>query len=119
MYTLYCYPKCSTCRKAQKWLDQEQVDYQFIDVVKEPPTEEKLAQWITNSGLPVRRFFNTSGVKYRELGLKDRVADLTVAQASQLLASEGMLIKRPLIVEDQQFVINGFNESKYEGVVKR
>ena len=95
MLKFYWYPKCSTCRKAKAWLEQADVQFETIDLVQDTPSADTFEKWITASGLPVRRFFNTSGMKYRELGLKDKMADLSVEEASELLASDGMLVKRP------------------------
>lgn len=114
MLNFYWYPKCSTCRKAKAWLDQADVTYETIDLVQETPTAQQFEHWINASDLPVRRFFNTSGMKYRELGLKDKLADLSVKEASELLASDGMLVKRPLLIKNDQFLLNGFKEATYE-----
>lgn len=114
MYTFYWYPKCSTCKKAKAWLDQHNVSYQAIDMIQAPPAADTLDQWISGSDLPLRRFFNTSGMKYRELGLKDKIPEMTQAEACQLLASDGMLIKRPLLIKDDQVAVVGFKEDEYE-----
>ncbi|OJG86546.1 arsenate reductase [Enterococcus raffinosus] len=84
-------------------------------MVQETPSADTFEKWLTASDLPVRRFFNTSGMKYRELGLKDKMAELSVKEASDLLASDGMLVKRPLLIKDDQFLLNGFKETTYEG----
>ena len=115
MLKFYWYPKCSTCRKAKAWLDQAGIDYETIDLVQETPSADTFEKWLTASDLPVRRFFNTSGMKYRELGLKDKMAELSVKEASDLLASDGMLVKRPLLIKDDQFLLNCFKETTYEG----
>ena len=114
MLKFYWYPKCSTCRKAKAWLEQADVQFETIDLVQDTPSADTFEKWITASGLPVRRFFNTSGMKYRELGLKDKMADLSVEEASELLASDGMLVKRPLLIKDDQFLTNGFKGTTYE-----
>ncbi|REC32171.1 hypothetical protein CF160_06815 [Enterococcus pseudoavium] len=114
MLKFYWYPKCSTCRKAKAWLDQAGIDYETIDLIQETPSAADFENWLTTSELPIRRFFNTSGIKYRELGLKDQMADLSIKEASELLASDGMLVKRPLLIKDDQFLINGFKEADYE-----
>lgn len=116
MVTLYWYPKCSTCKKAKKWLEKHNKEVEFIDMIKEVPTAEKLEKWLKESGLPVRRFFNTSGQKYRALGLKDKIDGYTLEKACQVLSTDGMLIKRPILVEDDHFLAIGFNENEYEGV---
>lgn len=117
MYTFYWYPKCSTCKKAKAWLDKHEVAYQTIDMIQEVPAAETIEAWLSNSQVPIRRVFNTSGMKYRELGLKEQVGSFTIAKASQVLSTDGMLIKRPLIVKDKQLVAIGFNEKTYEGVL--
>ena len=118
MYTFYWYPKCSTCKKAKAWLDQKEVKYQLIDMIQTPPSAQQLAEWMEQSELPVRRFFNTSGIRYREQGLKEKVNDFSIKGASELLATDGMLIKRPIFIKEDQFIANGFKEADYEGAVK-
>ena len=100
------YPKCSTCQKAKKWLDDNNIEYTLRDIVLETPTEEELSVWIKESGLDIKKFFNTSGMKYRELGLKDKLDNMSFGDKIKLLSSDGMLIKRPLIVGDK--IIPGF-----------
>ena len=95
------YPKCTTCKKAKKWLDEHGVEYVDRHIVEDNPTAAELAEWHERSGLPLRRFFNTSGMKYRELGIKAKLdAGMTDEEAYELLATDGMLVKRPLIVAD-------------------
>lgn len=106
------YPKCSTCKKARKWLNESHVDYVDRNIVKENPTIEELKEWHQRSGLPLKRFFNTSGMKYRELDLKDRLPNMSEEDQYELLASDGMLVKRPLLVGDT-FVIPGFKEKEW------
>ncbi|WP_311407541.1 arsenate reductase family protein [Liquorilactobacillus uvarum] len=113
MKQFYCYNKCSTCRKAKKWLDENSIEYEKIDIVKDTPTADQLAEWINESGQPLKYFFNTSGIKYRELKLKDKVPAMNVKQASEILASDGKLIKRPLMVE-KGHVTCGFKIDVYE-----
>ena len=98
--------KCSTCQKAKKWLDDNNIEYTLRDIVLETPTEEELSIWIKESGLDIKKFFNTSGMKYRELGLKDKLDNMSFEDKIKLLSSDGMLIKRPLIVGDK--IIPGF-----------
>ena len=100
------YPKCSTCQKAKKWLDQNGLEYTLRDIVLETPTEEELIKWIKDSGLDIKKFFNTSGMKYRELGLKDKLDSMSFEEKVKLLFSDGMLIKRPLLISDK--IIVGF-----------
>lgn len=108
------YPRCSTCKKAKAWLDGHDVAYTDRHIVEENPTVEELAAWHALSGLPVRRFFNTSGTRYRELGLKERLdAGMTDEECYELLATDGMLVKRPLVM-GEDFVLVGFKEPEWE-----
>ena len=95
-----CYPKCSTCQKAKKWLDENRIEYTEGHIVEENPTYEELKSWYTRSGLPLKKFFNTSGMLYKEMQLKDRLTDMGEEEQLKLLATNGMLVKRPLIVGD-------------------
>lgn len=107
------YPRCTTCKKAKKWLDEHGVDYTDRHIVEDNPTAEELASWQQRSGLPLRRFFNTSGMKYRELGIKAQLdAGMSDEDAFALLATDGMLVKRPLVVGDD-FVLVGFREEAW------
>ena len=110
------YPKCSTCKKAKKWLDEHGVAYTDRHIVENNPTAEELAAWQERSGLPLRRFFNTSGMKYRELGIKAKLdAGMTDEDAFALLATDGMLVKRPLVIIDGgEQVLVGFREAAWE-----
>ena len=105
-YLFVWYPKCSTCQKAKKWLDENGIDYEIRDIVLKTPTAEELDEWINRSGLEIKKFFNTSGMKYKELGLKDKLETLSYQDKLCLLASDGMLIKRPLLIGD--VIIIGF-----------
>lgn len=107
------YPKCSTCKKAKKWLDDHNVSYTDRHIKEENPTAEELRLWYQKSGLPLKRFFNTSGIQYRELGLKDKLSQISEQEQIALLATDGMLVKRPLVVGDD-FVLVGFKESEWE-----
>lgn len=108
------YPKCSTCKKAKRWLDDHGIEYVDRHIVEENPTAEELAAWHARSGLPLRRLFNTSGMKYRELGVKDKLdAGMSDEDAYALLATDGMLVKRPLVVADD-VVLPGFREAAWE-----
>ena len=98
------YPKCSTCKKAKKWLEEHQVNYDDRHIVEDNPTVEELKDWIGRSGLPLRRFFNTSGMKYRELQLKDRLPKMSEEEQLELLATDGMLVKRPLLVLEDRVI---------------
>lgn len=113
---ILCYDKCSTCKKALKWLDEKGAEYTVRPIKEEHPGEEELRAWWKRSGLPLRRFFNTSGMLYRELGLKDRLDTMSEDEQFRLLASDGMLVKRPLLVSDRA-VIPGFKEKDWEKVI--
>lgn len=108
-----CYPKCSTCKKAQKWLDEHGVAYQFRDIQKENPTKEELKKWHEQSGLPLGRFFNTSGMAYRALELSTKRPGMAEEEQLALLATDGMLVKRPILVGDG-FVLVGFKAAQWE-----
>ena len=107
------YPKCSTCQKAKKWLEANHIEFEDRHIVEQNPTEEELRTWIKESGLPLKRFFNTSGMKYRELGLKDKLPGMDEAEQLALLASDGMLVKRPILV-GEDFVLTGFRPAEWE-----
>lgn len=111
------YPKCSTCKKAKKWLESNHICYEDRHIVENNPTNEELKKWIKLSGLPLKRFFNTSGLKYKELGLKDKLSTMPVEEQIQLLATDGMLIKRPLVI-GEDFVLVGFKEMQWEDILK-
>ena len=108
-----CYPKCSTCQKAKAWLDARGVTYTLRDIKLDNPTVEELKAWHARSGLPLKRFFNTSGLQYKALGLKDKLPTMTEDEQLALLATDGMLVKRPLLVADD-FVLVGFREKEWE-----
>ena len=108
-----CYPTCSTCKKAQAWLDQRGIPYELRLIREENPSAEELKAWQTRSGLPLKRFFNTSGLQYKALNLKDRLPQMSEEEQLELLASDGMLVKRPLLVSED-FVLTGFREAEYE-----
>ena len=107
------YPPCSTCKKAKKWLDDHGIAYEDRHIKKENPSYEELKQWHTVSGLPLKKFFNTSGLLYKSLGLKDKLPDMSIEEQLQLLASDGMLVKRPIIVTDNGKVLTGFRENEW------
>ena len=111
--TFYWYPKCGTCRKAKKWLDEHNLAYETVHIVENPPSREELVDLYHKSGLELKKFFNTSGQKYRELGVKDRLKTATEDELLDLLASEGMLIKRPLLTDGEHVTV-GFKEEEYE-----
>ncbi|MBC5737284.1 arsenate reductase family protein [Lawsonibacter faecis] len=107
-----CYPKCTTCQKARSWLDSRGVTYDFRDIKQENPTRQELEDWYRKSGLPLKRFFNTSGLLYKSLELKDKLPGMSEAEQLDLLATDGMLVKRPLAVGDE-FVLVGFREAEW------
>ena len=106
------YPKCTTCQKAKKWLDQQGAAYEARDIKEDNPTLEELREWTGRSGLPLKRFFNTSGLQYRALGLKDKLPEMSEEEQLALLAGDGMLVKRPLLVTRER-VIPGFREETW------
>lgn len=106
------YPKCSTCQKAKKWLVENQVEFEERHIVEDNPSKEELKVWYEKSGLPLKRFFNTSGMKYKELKLKDKLPAMTEEEQLELLASDGMLVKRPVLVGND-FVLTGFKEKEW------
>lgn len=110
-----CYEKCSTCKKALKWLEEQGVEYTERPIKEENPSKEELREWYQKSGLPLKRFFNTSGMLYRELKLKDRLPDMPEEEQLDLLASDGMLVKRPLLVSEK-VICPGFREAEWEKV---
>ncbi len=116
-----CYPKCTTCQKARKWLEERGVEFEIRHIVEENPSAEELSGWIAASGLPVKKFFNTSGLKYKELQLKDRLPEMSDEEKIALLATDGMLVKRPLLIDDRGDgavrVLVGFKEAEWEALV--
>ncbi len=106
------YPPCTTCKKARRWLEERSVVFTARHIKEEPPTAEELKEWWSRSGLPLRRFFNTSGLKYKELALKDKLPAMSEEEQLTLLASDGMLVKRPILVGDG-FVLVGFREPEW------
>ncbi|MFD2922700.1 arsenate reductase family protein [Halobacillus naozhouensis] len=110
--TFYWYPNCGTCKKAKKWLDDNGLDYETIHIVEQTPTEDELQQLIHHSDLPARKFFNTSGKKYREHNMKEKLKDATEKEMIEYLASDGMLIKRPIVTDGTKVTI-GFKEEQF------
>ena len=106
------YPKCSTCQKAKKWLDEHQISYEDRHIVENNPTFEELKDWHERSGLPLKKFFNTSGMLYKEMKLKDKLPEMSEEEQLKLLATDGMLVKRPLVV-DGDTVLTGFREVEW------
>ena len=111
------YPKCSTCKKAKKWLEDNSVEFTDRHIKEENPTAEELSEWHKKSGLPLKKFFNTSGVLYKELKLKDKLPEMSEQEQLEQLATDGMLVKRPLIIGDD-FVLVGFKEAEWEKLKK-
>jgi len=112
-----CYPKCTTCQKAKAWLEAQGISYTLRDIKEENPTAEELTLWWKESGLPLKKFFNTSGLQYKALNLKDKLPAMTEEEQIALLSSDGMLVKRPLLVGDG-FVLTGFRQADWEEKVK-
>ena len=113
-----CYPKCSTCQKARKWLEEQGISFDERDIKQNNPTVEELRTWYARSGLPLKRFFNTSGMQYKAMGLKDKLPDMSEEEQLALLATDGMLVKRPLLV-DEDFVLTGFKQTELENTLKK
>ncbi|MEN2768387.1 arsenate reductase family protein [Ornithinibacillus xuwenensis] len=111
--TFYWYPNCGTCKKAKKWFDEHNVDYNSIHIVEETPSKEMLETLINQSELPAKKFFNTSGKKYRELNIKEKIQDATTEEMAALLASDGMLIKRPIVTDGNKVTV-GFREEDFQ-----
>ena len=112
MIQVYCYSKCSTCKKALQWLDAKGIEHQIIDIKAEHPDETTLRRYYAMSGLPLKRFFNTSGIQYREQGLSKKLPNMSEDEQLRLLASDGMLVKRPLLV-GANYVLTGFKEMEW------
>ena len=113
MIKVYCYDRCSTCKKALKWLDEKGITYELLDIKGDHPDEASLKAFYEKSGLPLKRFFNTSGMIYREMELSKKLPDMSEEDQIKLLATDGMLVKRPLVIGDD-FVLTGFKEAEWE-----
>ena len=111
-YTMICYPRCSTCKKAERWMQEQGIDYTYRDIQAENPTQEELKEWHGVSGLPLKRFFNTSGQLYRSMALKDRLSDMSEEEQYALLSTDGLLVKRPILL-GPDFVLTGFREKEW------
>lgn len=116
MLKFICYPKCTTCQKAQKWLDDNNIKYELRDIKHNNPTFEELTQWHKKSGLSLKKFFNTSGLLYKSLELKTKLPNITEDEMLKLLATDGMLVKRPILVGDD-FVLVGFKETEWREII--
>lgn len=112
MLKFICYPKCTTCQKAKKWLDDNDIEYKLRDIKEDNPTFEELSKWYKMSGLPLKKFFNTSGLLYKSLGLKDKLSAMSEEEQLRLLATDGMLVKRPLLI-GEDFLLVGFKEKEW------
>lgn len=115
MIKFICYTKCTTCQKAKKWLDDHQIAYELRDIKLENPTLDELSEWYKKSNLPLKKFFNTSGLLYKSLDLKNKLPAMTNEEMLQLLATDGMLVKRPILIADD-FILLGFKEDEYEKI---
>ncbi|MDQ0149861.1 arsenate reductase family protein [Eubacterium multiforme] len=116
-YLFVEYPKCTTCKRAKKWLEENNIDFIDRDIKLENPTKEELKLWLDRSGLEIKKFFNTSGVLYREKGMKDKIKVLSEDELLDILASDGMMVKRPLIISDSKVLV-GFKEPEWESNLK-
>ncbi|MGN0711911.1 MAG: arsenate reductase family protein [Anaerovoracaceae bacterium] len=112
MLKFICYPKCTTCQKAKKWLDEKGISYELRDIKEEKPNYEELKKWYELSGLPLKKFFNTSGLLYKSMELKNKLPEMSEEEQLRLLATDGMLVKRPILIGDD-FVMTGFKESDW------
>lgn len=112
MLKFICYPKCTTCQKAKKWLDDNDIEYKLRDIKEDNPTFEELSKWYKMSGLPLKKFFNTSGLLYKSMGLKDKLSAMSEEEQLRLLATDGMLVKRPLLI-GEDFILVGFKEKEW------
>lgn len=117
MIKVYCYDRCSTCRKALNWLIKNGIEHEVVDIKENHPDKETLRQYYILSGLPLKRFFNTSGIQYREMGLSQKLSEMSEDEQLSLLSSDGMLVKRPLAVGDG-FVMTGFNDEEWSAKLK-
>ena len=112
MWTFVCYPACTTCQKAQRWLDEHGISYTVRHIKTDNPSVEELTAWYRQSGLPLKRFFNTSGLQYKALNLKEKLPTMSESEQLQLLATDGMLVKRPLLVGDEEVLVR-FRETEW------
>ena len=116
MFKFICYPKCTTCQRAKKWLDDNNIEYELRDIKLNNPTFEELSEWHKKSGLPLKKFFNTSGLLYKSMDLKTKLPTMTEDEMLKLLATDGMLVKRPILVGDD-FVFVGFKEAEWKEII--
>lgn len=118
MLEFICYPKCTTCQRAKKWLDDNNIEYELRDIKEDNPSFEELSKWYKMSGLPLKKFFNTSGLLYKSMKLKDKLSAMSEEEQLRLLATDGMLVKRPLSISED-FILVGFKEKEWVEKVKR
>ena len=111
------YPKCSTCQKAKKWLDENKIEYEERHIIEQNPTEKELTKWIKQSGLEIKKFFNTSGMKYKELNLKEKLLNMKDEEKIHILSTDGMLVKRPLLITNK-YILVGFKEKEWNEKLK-
>ena len=114
--TFICYPKCTTCQNARAWLTSHKIKFEERDIVLNNPSKQELKKWIKESGLDIKRWFNTSGLKYKELNLKDKLSTMSDEEKIELLATDGMLVKRPIIITDKGITI-GFKEEEWKKII--
>ena len=118
MVKFICYPKCTTCQRAEKWLKDNGISYEFRDIKTDNPTLEELTEWYKKSGLPLKKFFNTSGLLYKSLDLKNKLPSMSEDEMLNLLSTDGMLVKRPLLISDG-FVLVGFKEDEWRALLSK
>ncbi|MBR5004084.1 MAG: arsenate reductase family protein [Erysipelotrichaceae bacterium] len=116
MMLYVCYPKCSTCKKAEQYLNEKEIEIEVRDIKLNNPSKEELKSWIEKSGLDIKRFFNTSGLKYKELNLKEKLPEMSDEEKIELLSTDGMLVKRPILISDE-FVLVGFRQPEWDQVL--
>ncbi len=118
MLEFICYPKCTTCQKAQRWLDENGIEYRLRNIKEQNPSLDELTVWYKQSGLPLKKFFNTSGLLYKSLGMKDKLATMSESEMLKVLSTDGMLVKRPILA-GKDFVLFGFRESEWEKAIAK
>lgn len=118
MFKFICYPKCTTCQRAKKWLDENKIEYELRDIKTENPTAQELSDWYKRSVLPIRKFFNTSGMLYKSMELKNKLPEMSEKEMIALLSTDGMLVKRPLLIGDD-IVLVGFREAEWAEKLKK
>ncbi len=118
MIKFICYPKCTTCQKAKKWLDDNKIEYRLRDIKEDNPSLEELTAWYKMSGITLKKFFNTSGLLYKSMGLKDKLSEMSEEEQLKLLSTDGMLIKRPLLI-GEDFVVVGFKEGEWSNKTRK